>query len=150
MAEVIEELLVLTQSDAVIRNVVVDKNLSRDLPRVRGNRIQLQQVVLNLFMNGCEAMDDVELDGRVLVIRAFAEQPGIVVVEITDRGHGLTEEAAKRVFEPMFTTKPGGLGMGVPIARTIVEAHGGTLTARNNPVRGATFRFTLPAEGEKS
>ncbi|MDD5675593.1 MAG: response regulator, partial [Chitinivibrionales bacterium] len=147
---VIEEVLALTKSDMAIRNIVLKKELPAGMPLIQGNRTQLQQALVNLILNGCDAMADMEpTDTRIIFVRAFMENPGCVTVEISDRGCGLEKELLDHVFEPFFTTKPKGLGMGLAIFKSIIEAHGGTLRAANNPDKGATFGFTLPIEPKK-
>ena len=121
------------------------------LPLVTGDRIQLQQVVLNLMLNGIEAMADVADRPRELVVSA---EPGeldgrrVVQVAVADAGAGLTAEALERLFEAFYTTKPGGLGMGLSISRSIIESHGGRLWAAQRPGHGATLYFTLPAASD--
>jgi C4-dicarboxylate-specific signal transduction histidine kinase len=150
IAGVIDEVLALTKSDMAIRNIVLKKELCTGLPSINGNRIQLQQSLVNLILNGCEAMKNTEpADARVLFIRIFKENPEKVIVEISDCGCGLNKEILGFIFEPFFTTKHDGLGMGLAIAKSIIEAHGGTLHARNNPDKGATFSFSLPIQEKK-
>jgi signal transduction histidine kinase len=140
----------LVSSDAIIRNVVIRLELAPGLPPVVGDRVQLQQVVLNLLMNGLDAMRDSGAGERTLVLRTFRAGPAKVggpagvVVAVEDSGVGIDEADLEHVFHAFYTTKPDGLGMGLAIARSIVEAHGGQLEARNNPEGGATFSFTLP------
>jgi two-component system sensor kinase FixL len=118
------------------------------LPLVRGDRIHLQQVLLNLFINGMDALAATTGDERSLTLRARRDGDGLVEVAVSDNGPGIPAEKLARLFEPFFTTKPQGMGIGLPISRTIIEAHGGRLWAENNAERGATFHFTLPvAEG---
>jgi PAS domain S-box-containing protein len=133
----------LMQGDAMLRNVAIDVELAPGLPDVEGDRVQLQQVILNLGMNSLDAMRDVEPDARRLKVRTSGED-GAVVVAIVDSGCGVPEETIDRIFEPFFTTKSTGMGMGLSIARTIVEGHGGRLWAENNPGGGAAFFITLP------
>ena len=117
------------------------------LSPVLGNPVELQQVILNLSMNALDAMDVNEPLERQLRIRTRA-QDGWVNVAVCDQGAGIPQSHLERLFEPFFTTKPQGMGMGLTISHSIVEAHGGRLWAENNADRGATFRFTLPvAEG---
>jgi two-component system sensor kinase FixL len=150
ISRVIEEALVLTKSDSIIRNVKIKRDLPAYLPSVYGSRVQMQQVLINLINNGCEAMRETGPGERVLTIRAYTKGSENIVVEIIDCGHGLKEGTSEKIFKPFFTTKPKGLGMGLAISRSIIEAHDGSLTARNNPGKGATFSFTLPATGMKS
>jgi signal transduction histidine kinase len=121
----------------------VETILSPDLPPVLGDHIQLQQVLLNLVINGCDAMHANAPEERRLVIETAREGTDSVRVSVVDRGPGVPGEMLARIFEPFYTTKDTGLGMGLAICRAIVGAHGGRLWATNNPGRGATFHFTL-------
>lgn len=134
----------LVTSDAIIRNVTIRLELEADLPPVCGDRVQLQQVVLNLLMNGLDAMRESSAGERVVVLRTSRAGPAAVVVVVEDSGTGIEGADLEHVFHAFYTTKPDGLGMGLAIARSIVEAHGGRLHGRNNPGGGATFSFTLP------
>ena len=118
--------------------------LAEGLPRVQGDRVQLQQVLLNLIINAIEAMRDVGEQERELLISSRNEADG-VSVEVRDSGPGFTPEVLDRVFEAFYTTKPGGLGLGLSICRSIIEAHNGRLWASPNVPRGAIFRFITPA-----
>jgi signal transduction histidine kinase len=118
--------------------------LAEGLPRVQGDRVQLQQVLLNLIINAIEAMRDVGEEERELVISTLNEPDG-VSVEVRDSGPGFAPETLEHVFEVFYTTKPGGLGMGLSISRSIIEAHGGRLWTSANLPRGASFQFALPA-----
>ena len=142
--EIVSEVARLVRSDAVIRNVAMSVELAEGLPRVRGDRVQLQQVVLNMVLNGLDAMGEPHAGERNLVIRTAANGASIVAVSVEDSGIGIEPEHEEKIFQPLHTTKADGLGMGLAIARTIVEAHGGGIAAWNNPQGGATFRFTLP------
>jgi two-component system, LuxR family, sensor kinase FixL len=144
---VVIEVARLVTSDAAIRDIALRLETAADLPVVRGDRVQLQQVVLNLVLNGLEAMRASVAGDRRLVIRTFQQGPDVVGVAVQDRGPGIAEKDAKHIFEPLYTTKAEGIGMGLAIARTIIGAHGGEVTAANNPDGGATFRFTLPVDG---
>jgi signal transduction histidine kinase len=140
--QVVREMAVLTHTEAVLRNLTVALDLAADLPRVRGDRVQIQQVLLNLVLNSMEAMSG-QADGRRIEIRS-ARGVEAVRVAVRDEGPGIPPENLKEIFETFYTTKPKGMGMGLAISRSIVEAHGGQLWAENNPDRGATFWFTLP------
>ena len=144
VGELVRQVARLVSSDAIIRNVVVRLDLAIGLPPVRGDRVQLQQVVLNLLMNGLDAMRECDAGERTLVLRTFIAGPARVVVAVTDSGVGIKEADLEQVFHAFYTTKPDGLGMGLAIARSIVEAHGGQLDATRNPEGGTTFSFTLP------
>ena len=117
---------------------------------MRGDRIHLQQVLLNLLLNGMDTLADVADRARLLTVCARTAGGGFVEVAVGDNGHGIPADKLGRLFEPFFTTKADGMGLGLPISRTIVEAHGGRIWAENNTKSGATFRFTLRVakEGE--
>jgi C4-dicarboxylate-specific signal transduction histidine kinase len=119
-------------------------DLADGLPAVAADLIQLQQVVLNLAHNGMEAMAECRASQRHLAIQTAAAPGGAVEVTVRDTGHGIPAENLTRIFDPFFTTKTSGLGMGLAISRSIVEAHGGRLSAAANEGAGAVFRITLP------
>jgi PAS domain S-box-containing protein len=141
--EVIREVVTLTRSDAIIRRQPIELALAPDLPPVVGDRVQLQQVLLNLVLNGMEAMAARAPAERQLRIRTLREASA-VRVGVQDEGPGIPADKLEAVFDTFFTTKPNGMGMGLAISRSIVEAHGGRIWAENNPERGATFWFALP------
>jgi signal transduction histidine kinase len=122
--------------------------LAPALPMILGDRVQLQQVIINLVMNGAEAMQSVTDRPRELVIRSSQDETQQVLVGVTDCGVGISAENADRLFNPFFTTKSGGMGMGLSICRSIMEAHGGLLWATANIAHGATFQFTLPVNAD--
>jgi signal transduction histidine kinase len=140
----IQEVARLLHSDIILRHVELTLDLDPDLPLVCGDRVQLQQVALNLMVNGLDAMAEGPLDDRALVVRTQCHDSQMIRIAVEDRGSGLQEANIGRIFSPFYTTKPDGMGMGLSICRSIVEAHGGRLWAANNPERGATFSFTLP------
>jgi PAS domain S-box-containing protein len=142
--EVTSEVLRLARSELIGHGVTVTVQLTPGLPKVRGDRVALQQVLLNLIVNACDAMRQDEPLQRALTVATTLDGEGAVRVAIVDRGAGITAEGVERVFEPFFTTKEHGLGLGLVICRSIVAAHGGHLDAANNADRGATFWFTLP------
>jgi signal transduction histidine kinase/integral membrane sensor domain MASE1 len=142
--EVIRSVSRLLSSDAVIRNVVLALELAPSPIVVSGNRVQLEQVVLNLLINAMEATGEICEGDRTIVVRSEADGKNVVHVAVEDAGMGLRDGADDRIFEPFFTTKPAGMGMGLSIAKSIIEAHGGAIWATNNSVRGATFHFSLP------
>ncbi len=146
--DVVAEVAHLVRHDVVLRNVPMTVDLAPGLPGIRGDRIQLQQVVLNLVLNGLEAMVESNGRDRALAIRTARADDAAVLVVVEDSGVGIDADDIERMFEPLYTTKPEGLGMGLAIARTIVHAHGGQLRASNNAAGGATFGFTLPACGD--
>jgi PAS domain S-box-containing protein len=142
--EVVGESMRLMRSDLLSRHVVASTDLAESLPAVGGDRNQLQQVLLNFVINGCDAMDGKGVDRRLLV-RTHATAQGNVEVSVADRGAGIPTEYIERIFEPFMTTKATGMGLGLAICRSIVEAHGGRLWATNNPDGGATLHCELPA-----
>jgi len=141
--EAVQEVVGLIQSEIQKNGVVLRMELAADLPRVLGDRVQLQQVILNLMMNGIEAMSGVTDRSRDLLIRSRQHESDKVVVAVQDSGVGLQSESLDRLFKAFFTTKPKGMGMGLAISRSIIEAHGGKLWAVSNDGPGATFQFTL-------
>jgi signal transduction histidine kinase len=127
--------------------ISVQPALAADLPQVMGDRVQLQQVLMNLMINGIDAMKDV--DGtRELIIKSQRAENEKVMVSVTDSGVGLPPHPADQIFNAFFTTKPHGTGMGLRISRSIIESHGGRLWAADNSPRGASFHFTLPTRVE--
>jgi PAS domain S-box-containing protein len=142
--EVIREVLVLAGRELVENQVLLDYQLQTNLPPVSGDRVQLQQVLLNLMMNGIEALSTVTDRARSLCVQSQIDQSGDVLVAVSDAGTGFGSEV-DRVFTPFFTTKATGMGMGLSISRTLVENHGGRLWASPNDPHGAVFSFTLPA-----
>ena len=142
--ETIREVLKLINSDLLSRNVVVQTELQEGLAAVNADRVQIQQVLLNLVVNGCDAMVNTESANRRLTVRSAASN-GEVEVLVIDEGCGIPPERLEEVFTPFFTTKSNGMGLGLAVCRTIVAAHGGRLWAtNNNGHRGATFHVTLP------
>ncbi len=142
--EVTMEVLGLAHSELITHQVTGSYQLTPGLPPVQADRIQLQQVLLNLVVNACEAMGGTDPTARTLGVSTVLRDNGIVNIEITDRGSGVPRDAMDRLFEPFYTTKENGLGLGLSISRSIVASHGGRLWARNNPDRGATFVVELP------
>ena len=143
--EAIRDVIELSRSEALKNGISVQTELARNLPLVEGDRVQLQQVVLNLVLNAIQAMGPAaDGAGEVLITTAQAEARG-VLVEVKDLGPGLEPGSFERIFEPFYTTKPGGLGVGLSICRSIIEAHGGRLWVTANTPRGAIFHFTVPA-----
>lgn len=135
----------LCHSDLVTRNVRLETQLTPDLLPISGDRIQLEQVLLNLVVNACDAMEECEPGQRLITIRSEPADGGSLRVLVSDRGPGLPPGDDERVFEPFVTTKAKGMGLGLSISRSIISAHGGRLWASNNGAGGATFCFTLPA-----
>jgi len=145
--EVIREMIVLLRSEAARHNILVGTELATDLPQVMGDRVQLQQVMMNLMINGIDAMKDA--DGtRNLAIKSQRVENERILVTVSDTGVGLPAQQADQIFKAFFTTKPHGTGMGLSISRSIVESHDGRLWAAENSPRGANFCFTLPTKIE--
>jgi PAS domain S-box-containing protein len=143
--DVITEAIALVQRELVKRGVSLRTELAPDLPVILADWVQLQQVIINLMMNGNEAMEGVTERPRELMIRSLQDEARRVVVTVEDRGVGISTENANRLFDAFFTTKSSGIGMGLSICRSIIELHGGKILAANNAGPGATFRFTLPS-----
>lgn len=142
--EIIREVVSLTRGELRDNRIQLRLELARHVPHVLGDRVELQQVLLNLVLNGVEALSPVTGRARELLIDSRADGPDRVVIVVRDTGVGLSLEDASRIFDPFFTTKPGGLGIGLSISRTIIEAHGGRLRAVSNGSVGATLQLTLP------
>jgi two-component system, LuxR family, sensor kinase FixL len=145
--KVVQDVLKLIRSDLVNQNVTADVELARNLPTVTGDPVQLQQVLVNLVVNACDAMTNCTIPERRLLIRTGIENrngSSAVTVSVTDRGSSIPEEKMEQIFEPFFTTKAKGMGLGLSVCRTIIAAHRGKLWATNNADCGATFHFSLP------
>ncbi len=149
MNEVIHELTVFLRDEAVRRRITIRTDLVPGLPKVKADRVQLQQVVLNLMMNGMDAVAEVNGRLRELLISA-REQDNELLVRVEDSGIGLDSEKSEKIFHPFFTTKPHGIGMGLSISRSIIEAHDGHLWAVPRRGGGAVFQFTLPIQPRES
>jgi PAS domain S-box-containing protein len=143
VSEVIQEMVVLLHGEASRYSVSIQTELSADSPQVLADRVQLQQVLMNLMLNGIEAMHDTKSGGQ-LTIRSLRGEGGQLVISVSDTGVGLPPEQAEQIFNSFFSTKAQGTGMGLSISRSIIESHGGRLWASSNSERGATFNFTLP------
>jgi PAS domain S-box-containing protein len=148
--EIIREVISLAARELAQNNVVLRMELQPDIPLVVGDRVQLQQVLLNLILNSIEAMSGVDSPVRELVIRSQESKPGEVMVTVRDSGAGLDPNDAERIFDSFFSTKSEGLGLGLSISRTIVGSLGGRLWATQNNDKGATFQFILPAIDENN
>src|SRR5216683_530448 len=144
-AAILEVTAALTRGEAVKAGVTVGTQLAGELPRIQCDRVQLQQVMLNLIVNAIQSMSGVEDCNRELQISTVSIEPEGVCVAVRDTGPGLRPESQPRLFEPFYTTKPDGMGMGLSICRSIIEAHGGRLWATRCEPRGALFQFTIPA-----
>jgi PAS domain S-box-containing protein len=141
---VISEVLSLVRANATARHLKLDYSPAQGLPMVRGDRIHLHQVLLNLIINAMDALDGCPPNRPCVQVRARRRDPATVEVRVSDNGPGIPGESLERLFEPFFTTKANGMGMGLPVSKTLVEAHGGRLWAENGPGGGACFCFTLP------
>ena len=144
--ETILEVIALTHYQLRRNDIVLETRLVKGLSRVRGDKIQCQQVLLNLIVNAIEAMSEIERRRRELTIVSAADGPDALRVGVRDTGPGLDADRATQLFEPFHTTKAEGLGIGLSISRSIVEAHGGRLTAAANAPHGAVFCVWLPVE----
>jgi two-component system sensor kinase FixL len=139
----VSEVVKVIQGNAAGREIAIDLELAADLPPVHGDRIHIQQVLLNLLMNAFDAVDDQETPNRHVTLRT-APSDHVAVVEVRDRGAGLSDAELALIFDPFYTTKSDGIGLGLSICRTIVGSAGGTLGATRNPDRGMTFAATFP------
>jgi C4-dicarboxylate-specific signal transduction histidine kinase len=142
--EVVNNLLRLVHSDLVTRNVSVVTDLEDDLPLVRGDAVQLQQLLLNLIVNGCDAMGGLPAGERILTIKTSTVSPGRVELSVADQGTGAPHVFLASMFEPFTTTKSNGMGLGLTVCRTIANAHAGRLEAAPNPDRGLRLSLVLP------
>jgi|KBSMisStandDraft_5_1062788.scaffolds.fasta_scaffold09668_3 PAS domain S-box-containing protein len=142
--QMLDDVAALLRPDAMARHIALDMDVPPDLPRLRGDRVQLQQVLLNLILNGMDAVGSDAANGRRVAVAARREGRDTLAFSVADTGTGIPSARIERVFDPFFTTKASGIGMGLSISRSIVESHGGRIWAENNAEGGATFRFTLP------
>ena len=145
----ISETVVLLATDATVRNSVIKTELDQNLSFVHGDRVQLQQVILNLVSNSFDALEGI-LGVREILIRTSCKDSDTIIVEVKDNGSGIPEQNIPKLFTHFFTSKPDGLGMGLSISRSIIEAHGGRLDVKDNSNRGATFCFTIPIDKKDS
>jgi signal transduction histidine kinase len=145
---IVREVIVLMQHELIRHGISLRTELATATSLILGDRVQLQQVVINLVMNGIEAMEPVTDRPRELVIRSRCDEEQSMIVSVTDCGVGISRDDADRLFKAFFTTKSGGMGMGLSICRSIVETHGGRLSASRNEGHGATFQFVLPFHQE--
>lgn len=148
ISAVIHEVATLLYSDAIAKNIILKLQLDDDLPSVMGDQVQLQQVLLNLIANGFDAMQQVE-GAKELVLKATRDSGATITVSVADSGVGIDPEAMQQMFDAFFTTKPEGMGMGLSISRSIIEAHGGELWATPNDGQGTTVHFRLPVTEAK-
>jgi PAS domain S-box-containing protein len=145
---VVEDVLQVVSGDAALRKIAIGAELAPGLPKILGDRVHLQQVLLNLILNGMDAMVGEPRERRRLSIRTRSSADSLVELAVMDSGHGIAPEMLPRLFEAFYITKPNGMGMGLSISRTIIEAHHGRISAENNASGGATFRVMLPVSGE--
>jgi signal transduction histidine kinase len=143
--EAVREVIELTRGEALKNAISVTTKFANSLPFITGDRVQLQQVVLNLILNALQAMGAVGEDARQVLITTSLTELNDLYIGVQDNGPGLSPETLSRLFEPFYTTKPNGMGMGLAICRSIVEAHGGRLWATACQPHGALFQFTIPA-----
>jgi signal transduction histidine kinase len=148
MNNAIQEILAFIRSDSVLEGLSVETEFAPELPAVPGDQVQLQQVLLNLMLNAVDAMNKAKPDLRKLVIKTENKEDRSVKISVRDFGSGINEAHKDKLFEPFYTTKPAGMGMGLAISQRIIHAHGGSIRAENNPDGGATFSFTLPTTPE--
>jgi signal transduction histidine kinase len=144
MNELINGVLVLTHHEVLKRGVSLRTDLAADLPQILGDRVQFQQVILNLLLNAIEATSEMSEGPRELLLTSQAQSPDEILIAVRDSGLGIDPGKVEQIFNPFVTTKAGGMGMGLPISRSIIERHGGRLWARANEEFGATFQFSLP------
>jgi two-component system sensor kinase FixL len=147
MNDVVLDVLRIIRSDLLNRNVDVILDLQPDLPPIEGDRVQLQQVLLNLVMNGTDAMANVG-SGREITLRTHAHDAAGVQVSVADVGSGIPDEDLERIFAPFVTSKTSGIGLGLAVCVSIIHTHRGTIWATNNPIRGASVHFKVPAVAE--
>jgi signal transduction histidine kinase len=149
LRELVEDTIALVRPDAAARQIQLTTMISPQLPVAQGDRVHVQQVLLNLILNGMDAMSSIPKARRTLTVRAGQTADGNPQVAVSDRGTGIAPDDAARIFEPFFTTKTSGMGMGLAISRTIIEAHGGDIRMESNATEGSTFTFTLPRMGSE-
>jgi len=142
--DVVQDVLRIMRNDLLHRNVELVVDLAGDLPAINGDRVQLQQVLMNLIVNGCDAMNGVASRPRLTVRTATTNPPGIEV-SVSDIGHGIPADELDGIFSPFVSSKPGGMGLGLTVCTTIIHAHRGRLWATNNAAQGATLHFSVPA-----
>jgi len=142
--QMVNEAVTLVEHDLIKNRVKLKAELAPWLPEILGDRVQLQQVIINLLMNGIEAMEPIADRPRELFVRSTTDDVGHLILDVADSGIGISAENVNRLFDAFFTTKSSGLGMGLSICRSIAEAHGGRISASSNEGPGATFRLALP------
>ncbi|MBN1817163.1 MAG: GHKL domain-containing protein, partial [Sedimentisphaerales bacterium] len=150
MKEAIQDILPLVRSHRAMRKISLEVEIEEAIPPVAGDRIQIQQVILNLILNSIEALLNIKTGSRSILVRAHRQDAQTVTFSVKDNGPGINADAMPHLFEAFYTSKPKGLGMGLAICRSIVENHGGRLWAGNNLDGGATFYFTIPIARENA
>jgi len=143
--ELIQEMIALLRGEASRHSILIQSDISLDLPPIMADRVQLQQVLMNLMLNSIEAMKSMNTPGK-LTIKSQQDDSGQLLISVMDTGVGIPPEKTEQIFDTFFTSKPQGTGMGLPISRSIIVSHGGRLWAVSNPESGATFHFTLPTQ----
>jgi signal transduction histidine kinase len=149
MRDLLADTVAMVQPDATARQVALKVEVPPDLPAARGDRVHVQQVLLNLIFNGMDAMNGLDEVKKLLTVQLAVTKNGNLQVSVRDRGSGITAEQADHIFEPFFTTKANGMGMGLAISKTIIEAHGGEIWMHSKGVEGTTFTFLLPPAGSE-
>src|SRR5262249_59943586 len=143
--ELIHEMIALLRGEAARHSISIHSDLSLELPLIMADRVQLQQVLMNLMLNGIEAMKNMHTPGK-LTVKSQQDDSGQLLISVMDTGVGVPPEKTEKIFDAFFTSKPQGTGMGLPISRAIIVSHGGRLWAVSNPESGTTFHFTLPIQ----
>jgi two-component system sensor kinase FixL len=146
LSTIVREICPLAELDARANNIALEIDVPEDLPDIEADQLQIQQVVLNLLRNAIDSMHDVNPEDRQLRLTAYAAPEGDIRIDVIDCGPGISEEVGSNIFNPFFTTKKSGMGMGLAICQTIISSHGGKLSYANNPDSGTTFSVTLPAK----
>lgn len=150
LGDLLREVLDLARADSRNRDVPVEMHLAEGLPRILADRIQIQQVVLNLLSNAFESLAETPAAQRRVEMQCALREPGFVEISVADQGRGFDHHDAERLFDAFYTTKPHGMGLGLSTSRAIIDAHGGRLWAESNAPRGATFRLRLPTVSEEN
>ena len=145
ISELIQEMISLLRGEAARHSIAIYGDIALDLPPIMADRVQLQQVFMNLMLNGIEAMKSMNTPGK-LTIKSQQDDSGQLLISVMDTGVGIPAQKLDQIFNPFFTSKPEGTGMGLPISRSIIQSHGGRLWAGPNPESGSIFLFTLPIE----
>ena len=148
--DIVGEVMGILAPQAAAHNVTLKTRLAPEPLNVKGDRVQLEQVILNLVVNAIDALANADRDNRRIKVRTDLLDDGTAELSVSDNGPGIRPDALKQIFEPFFTTKQSGMGMGLAIARTIIEAHGGQLSAENRASGGAIFRLSLPVIKEQT